>query len=73
MGFSKTDIRIAFLAVKLLENALPYPDEVEEFLDKCNSVFEINELHEIDNEVETMITESEELKEFCRSIIGKSE
>lgn len=73
MGFSKTDIKIAFIAVKLLENVLPYPDEVEEFLDKCNSVFSIDELHEIDNKVEKLMTDSEDLKEFAKSVIGKPE
>lgn len=73
MGFSKTDIKIAFIAVKLLENALPYPDEVDEFLDKCNGVFDVEQLHEIETEVEEMMTESEELKEFARSVIGKTE
>lgn len=73
MGFSKTDVRIAFIAVKLLENALPYPDEVDEFLDKCNGVFDVDELHEIETEVEELMTDSDELKEFARSVIGKTE
>lgn len=70
MALTKSDIKVIYLAIRLLETALPYPDEIEEILDTCKGKLSSDEILELDDEVDEL-TASEGMKEFASRILGK--
>jgi hypothetical protein len=57
MALSKADIRIIYIALKVLETALPYEDEVEEILEKCREALPPEMVDDLDAEVEDYFTD----------------
>ena len=70
MKFSKYDLRTISIAMRLFQTIYPEYDELDEILDNCQAAFNIDELHEIGNEMDS-IMESEELREFAKKILNK--
>jgi hypothetical protein len=71
MGLNKADIRIIYVAMRIIETGLPYPDEIEEIIDKCKGLLSSNEIMELDEEVDNLFFNSEELKSLAGRILGK--
>ncbi|MFA6448505.1 MAG: hypothetical protein WCX65_03470 [bacterium] len=70
MALTKSDIKVIYIAIRLLETALPYPDEVDETLDTCKAKLTSEEILELDEEIDELIT-SEGIKEFAARVLGK--
>ena len=66
MALTKYDVRIIYLALKVIEGGIPYPDEIEEILDNFRSMFDTEEMHDIDNEIDEIFA-SEEFKAYIAS------
>jgi len=71
MGFTKNDLKIVCISMRILEDALPWDDEVDEIIDKCKSVFDLDELKEIDEEIDS-VKQTQEFKDFARNALGNS-
>ena len=70
MALTKSDIRVIYMATRLLETALPYPDEIEEILDICKAKLTSDEILELDEEVDEVFV-SDGVKEFAARVLGK--
>jgi len=70
MALTKSDIKVMYIAIRLLETSLPYPDEIEEILDTCKAKLTSDEILELDEEVDELIA-SDNLKEFAARVLGK--
>jgi len=72
MALNKADVRIIYISMRVLETALPYPDEIEEIIDKCKGILSSEEILELDDEYEEIITsKSDGMKELAHKILGK--
>ena len=72
MGFTKDDLRVICIGMRILEDALPYDDEVDEIIDKCKSVFDLDELKEIDEEIDELKA-TQGMKDMARGILGSGD
>jgi hypothetical protein len=69
MALTKSNIRVIYIAMRILENALPYQDDVEEVIDMCKGMFNSSEIMEMDDEIDEIISTSEELKDLATRIL----
>jgi len=71
MGLTKADIKIIYIAMRILETGLPYADEIEDIIDKCKAMLSTKEIMALDEEIDDLLENSEELKSLAGRIAGK--
>lgn len=67
MKIKKSEIKVIYIAVRVLEGVLPYEDEVEEILDLCRTLLEPDEVVELEEKAYRIINESNILKPLSES------
>ena len=71
MRLSKSDINVIYLAMRILDGALPYDEEIESISDKCKSVLTADEVLELDDEADRIMHETDALHELAHTILKK--
>lgn len=64
MAFSRSDLRIIYIALKLFGSEIPYEDEVDEIITRCKDIFTLDEQHELDEEIDSILQESQRVRNF---------
>ncbi|MFH1539916.1 MAG: hypothetical protein ABIH66_13265 [bacterium] len=67
MKISKSELKVIYIAIRILEGVLPYEDEVDEIMDLCRTLLEPEEVMELDQKVHKIISESSILKPLSES------
>lgn len=67
MALNKADIRVIYICCKILENSLPYEDEIFEIIGKCRSALGSDALGILDAEVSEYLSDGS-LKNLCARI-----
>ena len=62
MKLTKSEIRVIYIAMRILEQQLPYEEEIEGIIDKCRTLMSSDEILELEDEAYGIISNSEELK-----------
>ncbi|HOC92839.1 MAG TPA: hypothetical protein PLK80_08235 [bacterium] len=70
MAISRADIRIIYLCFRILDSALPYEEEMEEIMDKCKEILTSDEILEIDEEADSLLSGSESLRALAEKILN---
>lgn len=70
MAISRADIRIIYLCFRILDGALPYEEEMEEIMDKCKEILTSDEILEIDEEADSLLSGSESLRALAEKILN---
>ena len=71
MAISKSDIRLIYLCLRVLNRALPYEEEMEELTDKCKDILTSEEILELDNEADELLSGSDDMKFFAERILNE--
>ncbi|MEW6203052.1 MAG: hypothetical protein AB1546_13830 [bacterium] len=67
MKLTKSEIRVIYIALRILEQHLPYEEEIEEVFDKCRTLMSSDEILELEDEAYAIISNSDELKSLKES------
>ncbi|MEW5945688.1 MAG: hypothetical protein AB1742_05770 [bacterium] len=68
MKLTRSEIKVIYLALRLLEKVLPYEDDVEAILDKYRETLRSDEIKKLEDEVYELASGTEELKPLAEHL-----